>query len=517
MSRRAAGALAAITAGALALRVVRLGRVPLWVDEGFSYLQVTHQPLADWRLDVHPPLYYGLLWVWAQVSTTDAWLRLPSALLGAATAPAVYALGARLFGRTAGLWAAAYIAVTWTHVWHSRQARMYPLLVLAFALALWGAVTGAREGRAAGWAVYAIAGAAMAWTHGVGVYYAAIVAALAFAIPRPDGARRLDARWLGATAAMALLFAPWAPAAIARNAATARLFWVSQVSLEPPIFTTLYDLTVSLNPPLSRLLRALPGGVPEPVGDWLSGTWVYLVPLLAALAVAVARTEPARRWAVGLLVAAYVAPIALFTAMSLLVRPILIPRILLPVAIPLALLLAAGVCAVPGPRRRAVAGVAVGGVLLLGTLSGLRQEPVLRESWSDAARYVAEAVAPGDVLLFAVTVTETLPDSAAALALSTHEMLLFRYDPGGRLSALPRVATHRVERGCRGDLGPCLDTALGAAGATAGTRIWVIHRGAMFPSPLKSWADLRLEPGPVNGFRKDSMRQVFVEERRFRP
>jgi len=389
---------------------------------------------------------------------------------------------------------------------------MYSLLTAAFALALWGLVTGAREGRAAGWAVYAIGGAAMAWTHAVGIYYAAIVAVLALAIPRPDGARRLDARWLAATAAIVLLFTPWAPVAVARTAETARLFWVSQVSPEPPIFTTLHGLTVATVPPPSRLVGLLLGGVPGPVGDWLSGAWVWILPLLAALAVAIARAEPSRRWVVGLLVAAYVAPIALFTAMSLLVRPILIPRILLPVAIPLALLLAAGVSAVPWPRLRPLAATVVGGVLLLGTLSGLREEPTLRESWADAARSVAGAAAPGDVLLFAVTVTETLPDSAAALALSTHEMLLFRYDPGGRLSALPRVATHRVERGCRGDLGPCLDSALGAAGATAGARIWVIHRGAMFPSPFKSWADRRLEPGPVGSFQR-----VFVEERRFRP
>jgi len=219
VSRRAAAALAAISAAALALRVGGLGRLPLWLDEGFSYLQVTHRPLADWRLDVHPPLYYALLWVWAQVLTTDAWLRLPSALLGAAAVPVVYALGARLLGRAAGMWAATYIAVTWMHVWHSRQARMYSLLTAAFALALWGLVTGAREGRAAGWAVYAIGGAAMAWTHAVGIYYAAIVAVLALAIPRPDGARRLDARWLGATAAIVLLFTPWAPVAVARTAA----------------------------------------------------------------------------------------------------------------------------------------------------------------------------------------------------------------------------------------------------------------------------------------------------------
>jgi predicted membrane-bound mannosyltransferase len=176
---RSLGPLAALTAGALLLRATALDRLPLWVDEAFTLLQVSYRPLSDWTTDVHPPLYYALLRPWATLSVGDFWLRLPSALLGTAAVPAVYAVGARLLGRAGGLWAAAFLGAMWLHVWHSREARMYPLLVLAFTLSLWGLVAGARDGRRAGWIVYAVAGAAMAWSHAVGVHYAAIVAALA--------------------------------------------------------------------------------------------------------------------------------------------------------------------------------------------------------------------------------------------------------------------------------------------------------------------------------------------------
>jgi mannosyltransferase len=506
-------AVAALTAGAFALRTAGLGRLPLWLDEGFSYLQIMHRPLADWRLDVHPPLYYAVLWAWAQVSTSDVWLRALSALIGASTVPVVYALGARLFGRAAGLWAAGFLAVAWMHTWHSREARMYPLLVLAFALALWGLVAGARDERALGWAVYAIAAAAMAWTHAVGVYYAAIVAGLALAIPRPDGARRLDARWLAATAGVALLFAPWVPVALARTRDTARLYWVTKLDSEPPIFTTLHALTVAPIPSPARRLQALLGLDLGPLGAALLGAWIWLLPLLAALALAIACTEPSRRWAVGLLVAAYVAPLGLFTAMSLAVRPILIPRIALPVVVPLVLLLAAGVQAVPWRRARPVAGLAIGLVLLLGTLQGLQEAATMSDGWGEASRHVAAAAGPGDVLLFVVTPTETLPGSAAARALSTHEMLLLRYDPTGRLAALPRVATHRAEQDCAGAVAPCLDAALQAAGAVPGTRLWVIRRKMReLPAPLARWAQLRLEPGSAEQFQR-----IFVEPLRVRP
>jgi mannosyltransferase len=492
--------------------VVELGQAPLWLDEGFTLLQATYRPVSDWSADVHPPLYYALLWAWTHVSTGDAWLRLPSALLGAATVPAVYALGARLHGRAAGLWAAAFMGATWFHVWHSREARMYSLLVLGFALALWGLIAGARDGSRAGWVVYALAGAAMAWSHAIGVYYAAIVAGLALAVPRGDGRARLGRPWLAAAAGMAILFAPWLPVAAARTRATVEHYWIRPAGAEP-FLTALHDLTVAPIYPPAALLRSVLGVDPGPVAAQVLGAWLWSAPLLAAIALAVARAEPAARWAIRFLVLAYAAPIALFAVLSLLVRPILIPRILLPVAVPLALLLAAGVQAVPWRRARAGAGLAIALVLLLGTAYGFRRDAGHREDWRAAAHHVRAAARDGDVLLFAMSSMEQVPAaSERSRSLTTHEMLLLRYDESGRLAALPRLAVPRVTYRCPGDIGSCLDAALRDAGAAAGTHVWLVARQRGMLLELRRWSESRLEPGQPREFN-----HVYVERRRLRP
>lgn len=496
----------ALTLGALALRVAGLERRPLWFDEGYSLLQVTYRPLSDWLIDVHPPLYTALLWAWTRVAVSDAWLRLLSALLGAATVPAVYVLGARLLGRACGLWAAGFLAVTWFHVLHSRQARMYPLLVLTFTLALSGLVAGARDGQARGWIMYAAAGAAMAWSHAVGIYYAAILAALALAIPREDGQRWSWRPWLAADAALVALYGPWLPVAVATTRDTVADFWIPHPGPEPPFFMTVYQFTVSPIVSPGEVLRShlgLDSGA-------LLGTWVWMVPILAVLAFAIALGQPKQRWTVRLLVLAYLAPIGLFTVLSLVVRPILLPRILLPVVVPLVLLLAVGVEAVPRTRWRAAVGAGLALVLLLGSAYGLRYDVGSYEDWRAAAHLVQAEAQTGDVLLFLSSRLASPPRaSATSRQFAIVEMLLLRYDDTGRLQSLPRITTPRVGDGCPpGGLAACLDRAVRQHGPDG--RVWLIRREELpLPPALVSWLEQRLEAGPVAEFRG-----LVVEQRR---
>ena len=495
----------ALTVVALGLRIIRLDRLPLWYDEAISVLQVTHRPFSDWLVEAHPPLYYVLLLAWAQVSTSDGWLRLLSAVLGAMTVPAVYALGARLLDRAAGLWAAAFLAVTWLHVWHSREARMYPLLVLAFTLALWGLVAGARDGKAVGWVVYVLGSAMMAWTHGIGIWYAPVLAVLGLAMPREDGRPWSWRPWLVANTAVALLFAPWAPVAIQNARELASSFWVRPIGPEPPVLTTIHQFTVASIAPPGALLRSHLGlDVSSTLGD---GLWI--VPLLGVLAFAIAVGQREQRSAVRFLALAYLAPIGLFTALSLMVRPLLLPRILLPVVVPLVLLLAVGVRAVPWWRGQVAAGMLVGFMLLLGTAYGLRRDAGDTEAWREASRYLQAEARPGDALLILSARLAAPRASPRARELATAEMLLLRYDDTGRLRSLPRLTTPRVMHTCHGEIGACFDAALRAAGAEK--HVWVIHRAAPLPPALRPWLDHGLERGHVEQFRA-----ITIERRRLR-
>lgn len=138
MSRRfAAIAVAAISLLALALRLHNLTYHSLWFDEAISVrwarsdvptiLAVGFQLVED-RL---PPLYYLLLHGWVRLAGDgEMALRLPSVLLGVALVPLLYAVGARLFGRSVGVLAALLAALNPFLIWYAQEARMYALAAL---------------------------------------------------------------------------------------------------------------------------------------------------------------------------------------------------------------------------------------------------------------------------------------------------------------------------------------------------------------------------------------------------
>jgi predicted membrane-bound mannosyltransferase len=99
-------ALFLILSTATFVRVYGLGGPSFWVDEVYSAM-VVESFSKMWASDVHPPLYYALLYLWASFSTTDYWLRLLSAVLGVLTVAMTYVVGRIVFNTPAALWAAA--------------------------------------------------------------------------------------------------------------------------------------------------------------------------------------------------------------------------------------------------------------------------------------------------------------------------------------------------------------------------------------------------------------------------
>ena len=141
MNRFAPYLLLALTLLGGALRILALGSKGLWLDEAFS-VWLARQPLPDlyaWllRIDQHPPLYYALLHLWITAFGDSAGaVRLLSALFGTATIPVMFLLGRRLLGAPGGLIAAAILTVAPFHVRFAQETRMYTLLALNAALAL---------------------------------------------------------------------------------------------------------------------------------------------------------------------------------------------------------------------------------------------------------------------------------------------------------------------------------------------------------------------------------------------
>lgn len=126
-----------------ALRFSTLVDREFWFDEAYTGLLIAQ----DWGImldviqsDVHPPLYYALLKIWAGMFGSGEYaLRSLSALLGTALIPLTYAMTQRLWKNTreriAPMAAALLIAVNPFFIAYSQEVRAYALVALLMTLA----------------------------------------------------------------------------------------------------------------------------------------------------------------------------------------------------------------------------------------------------------------------------------------------------------------------------------------------------------------------------------------------
>lgn len=134
-------ALAAALIAGVGLRLAHLNAA-LWYDEAFSAWLAglpLNRLVAATQGDVHPPFYYFVLWTVSRVlGHAEAVLRLPSLLAGLALLPVVYGLAQRLrLSRQAAVLATVITALAPFQIYYSGEARSYALLTLAVAGAGW--------------------------------------------------------------------------------------------------------------------------------------------------------------------------------------------------------------------------------------------------------------------------------------------------------------------------------------------------------------------------------------------
>lgn len=307
--RRRAVALGALTLGAFGLRLVHLTRFELFVDEAatwwFARLTAGGRLAEQMSLEPTPPLYYGLVGLLMKVfGESDLVLRLPSAVFGAAAVPLVFALGKATFGSRAGAFAAGILAIHPLHVFYSREARVYPLLLcltLWTLLSLWRALE--TDGMRA-WAVFSSALILVCYSHFYGLFLA-LTAALAVVLLGRGAAMRW--RGLLATGAAMLVFAPYVAGTLPHLKASGAAWSIETFYQDFPqekqlgrVFETQL-IGADYHPYLRQLDR------PEtPVALRAGSVLAQLVLLAAALCFAAGR---GRRRALAFLVLAWTVPI----------------------------------------------------------------------------------------------------------------------------------------------------------------------------------------------------------------
>ena len=198
---------------ALLLRLWRLDHQSLWFDEHLTLEGAGHplDRLFDWLPGAEsnkPPLYFVVMhWV-AAAFPGDYWLRLPSAIFGAATCTLSVVVAFRLLGERWG-WAVGVLhTFAPMHVFYSQEARMYTLWGLFVTGAMYWTLAYCQDLRPrslVGYGIFAVLGC-YTFTYGMFVVGFSLLFGIVF---RPSLSRREFGRLVAVNALVILSFTPW--------------------------------------------------------------------------------------------------------------------------------------------------------------------------------------------------------------------------------------------------------------------------------------------------------------------
>jgi 4-amino-4-deoxy-L-arabinose transferase-like glycosyltransferase len=201
-----------VVAFAAALRLYQLNTESLWIDEGYSIRDAT---LIDSISKASKPLYYWILSLWMHLGNSDWLLRMPAVLFGVASVALIFLLGRLIWGTKAAVLASLLAAVSPLQVDHSQEVRMYTLLTLTAAGAMYFCLLGLRRGKSG----YLFASALCTWlailTHPV----ACLLLIPEFTVLLDFSRNRKINLWLwgGGFLLVAVAWIPWIPHVLGFN------------------------------------------------------------------------------------------------------------------------------------------------------------------------------------------------------------------------------------------------------------------------------------------------------------
>lgn len=378
LSREQWFGLSALTLLGAALRIAALGRKSFWLDELSSIGICTAPRDVFVRTILHHEgnmaLYYLLLRPWLSLGTSEASVRLFSAIAGVAAIPMMYFLARRIFSPETSAIAAALLAVSPCAIVYSQEARGYSLLVL-FVLASTYAFVCLVERPSVEVAVsYGVLAALMMYCHFFGaLVIVAQFASLAF-LPK----RRLPCKALLASVAVLALLG-WPVVWMVLTQDSAHLDWVPRPSL-----LEFYHLGIFLAGESGKAL----GGILLAIELVL--LFVFLRNFLRS-----SRAAAMGHWKRALVVSGLLTPILITLAASA-ARPIFFHRFLI-ICLPFWVLMVAGGLEQIGShqaRRWILITVTV-----LSMFVAIASYSKVREDWRSVTRYLGAHIQPDDILL----------------------------------------------------------------------------------------------------------------------
>ena len=389
--------LLVIFAIAAVLRFVHIGDNSLWIDEAYS-IWVSKRPLGElWRdsaeLDLHPPLYYALLHGWLHFGDSEAVARSLSAAFSALTVLVVGDIGWAAGGRAVGLMSGLLFALSPLQIQYAQEARMYALMSLLAALSIASLVhlmtlSARREAQSPSrsaarwrmsprfwWTCFVLSTALLLYTHNSAVLEPAAIVLFVLASWWLRRSPRIAAIFSGLLVAF-VLWLPWLPNFVAQSRRVDADFWVS-----PPTPTTVVDYWADLSTafgPASAgrvvLLAALAGLV-------FFGCWCLRpVPDVIVLMLSLLFFPPVAELVISIQ------------------RPIFLTQTLLWTAVPLVVLVSAGLVGIR-PRKAAPVLAAAAVFVSLAAIVSYYRYPG-KEDWRSAVEFFVGQKHSADTVLF---------------------------------------------------------------------------------------------------------------------
>ena len=200
-----------IDLAALALRLFRIGSQSLWVDELFTIGKSIPKPGLDiWdylKYNLQGPFHSLVVYCFHFLSTSDAWLRVPSAIAGAGSVYYLYRWAEIWLGISVARWAAVVMAVHPLHIQYSQELRAYSFLVffVTFAAYHFHRLL-VRENR--GGTVAYVLGTSLAALSNFSAAFIYAVQSVLYVVRRGFSSGRL-VRWIIVSLASLVIISPW--------------------------------------------------------------------------------------------------------------------------------------------------------------------------------------------------------------------------------------------------------------------------------------------------------------------
>lgn len=213
------------------LRLVFIWKAELWYDENFTLL-VTRLPFDRMmdaiQGDVHPPLWYWIIWPLAHLGGPGWLLRLPAALFSIANMFLFAGILQKFnFTRNTQIAALLWMVISPSMVYYAQEARMYSLLTFWVLLAVYALLLD----KWWQWIIVSLAFTGMIYTQNYGFFYLASISIFSMLLKKTD--------WymIGAAALCACMaYIPWASIILNQAQSISGNYWITGTNFTAILF-----------------------------------------------------------------------------------------------------------------------------------------------------------------------------------------------------------------------------------------------------------------------------------------